>query len=105
MKINKYIETVNKVINNCIKSTGYEILKCKSPVFNLEVKHFKYIITEQDKEKYMNEIKIIFNRELEFDNERLERETKTINQLILDNFKIGTEEEKNRQMFLNILLR
>ena len=105
MKINKYIETINKAVTNCIKSTGYKMLNSKSPVFNLEVTHFKYIITEQDKERYMNEIKIIFNEELGFDDERLEKETKTINQLILDNFKIGTEEEKNRQMFLNILLR
>ena len=63
MKINKYIEIVNKAVNNCIKSTGYEILQSKSPVFNLEIKNFKYIITEQDKEQYMNEMKIIFNKE------------------------------------------
>lgn len=105
MKINKYFNIVHKAIDNCINDIGYKKLDYKSPIFKLEYNNFKLIITETDKFEIMVKMKIVFNKELEFDEERIKKEIIIIEKMIEDNFKIGTQEEKNRQMFLNILLR
>jgi len=102
MKIEKYIEILEKLKSKIIPMTGYKELNYNSKC--LAIEKFNYLVTDKTYDKICKKLHKEFVKELELDEQRSSEEYVTIQKLVSQKIKVGTQEEVSKNLEINKII-
>ena len=102
MKIEKYIEILEKLKSKIIDMTDYKELNYNSRC--LAIEKFEYLVTDASYEKICKKLHKEFVKELELDEKRASEEYVTIQELVSQKIKIASKEEVSKNLEINKII-